>query len=124
MLRFFILGGVPLHDRLGEKAFAAAWTEGRTMTPEQVLAAQGEMTIPELVPTAKLSPPPIYPNELTEREVEVLRLLAQGLTNAQLAEQLILSPYTVQAHLRSIFSKLGATSRSAATRFAFEHKLM
>jgi len=109
---------------LGERAFTTAWAEGRTMTPEQVLAMLEQPSTPEPVPTAKPSPPPIYPNDLTEREVEVLRLLAQGLTNAQLAEQLILSPYTVHAHVRSIFSKLGVTSRSAATRFAFEQKLV
>jgi len=61
---------------------------------------------------------------LTEREVEVLRLLATGLTDAQIAEQLVLSLHTVHAHLRTIYSKLGVTSRSAATRYAFEHQLV
>jgi DNA-binding NarL/FixJ family response regulator len=55
--------------------------------------------------------------------VEVLRLLAQGLTSAQIAEQLILSLLTVNTHVRSIYSKLGVTSRSAATRWAIEHQL-
>ena len=54
----------------------------------------------------------------------MLRLVAQGLTNAQIAEQLIVSPHTVHAHVRSIHSKLGVTSRSAATRYAFEHQLV
>jgi DNA-binding NarL/FixJ family response regulator len=61
---------------------------------------------------------------LTAREVEVLRLLATGLTDAQIAEQLVLSLYTIHAHLRTIYSKLGVTSRSAATRYAFEHRLV
>jgi DNA-binding NarL/FixJ family response regulator len=61
---------------------------------------------------------------LTAREVEVLRLLATGLTDAQIAEQLVLSLHTVHAHLRTIYSKLGVTSRSAATRYAFEHRLV
>jgi DNA-binding CsgD family transcriptional regulator len=61
---------------------------------------------------------------LTEREVEVLRLLATGLTDAQIAEQLVLSLHTVHAHLRTIYSKLGVTSRSAAMRYAFEHQLV
>jgi LuxR family maltose regulon positive regulatory protein len=60
---------------------------------------------------------------LTVREGEVLRLLAQGLTSAQIAEQLVLSPMTVNTHIRSIYSKLGVTSRSAATRYAIEHHL-
>ncbi len=54
----------------------------------------------------------------------MLRLVAQGLTNPQIAEQLILSPHTVNNHLRSILSKLGVTSRNGATRFAVEHKLV
>jgi DNA-binding NarL/FixJ family response regulator len=53
----------------------------------------------------------------------VLRLVASGLTNAQVAERLVVSPLTVNAHLRSIFGKLGVTSRAAATRYAVEHGL-
>jgi DNA-binding NarL/FixJ family response regulator len=68
--------------------------------------------------------PSRYPAGLTEREVEVLRLVAQGLTNAQVAEKLVVSVTTVNAHLRSIFSKLSVPSRSAATRFAIEHQLV
>ena len=59
-------------------------------------------------------------NPLTDREVEVLKLVGQGLTNAQIAEQLYLSPLTVNAHLRSIFNKLDVTTRTAAVRHATE----
>jgi DNA-binding NarL/FixJ family response regulator len=55
--------------------------------------------------------------------VEVLYLLAGGLTDIQIAEKLILSPRTVHAHISSIYSKLGVTSRSTATRYAIEHHL-
>jgi DNA-binding NarL/FixJ family response regulator len=55
--------------------------------------------------------------------VEVLYLLAGGLTDIQIAEKLVLSPRTVHAHISSIYSKLGVTSRSAATRYAMEHHL-
>jgi len=51
-------------------------------------------------------------------------LLAQGLTSAQIAEQLVIGVVTVNFHVRSIYSKLGVTSRSAATRYALEHHLM
>ncbi len=68
--------------------------------------------------------PTAYPAGLSEREVEVLRLVAQGLTNKQIAERLIISPNTVNVHLRSIFGKLEVTSRTAATRFAIEHHLV
>ena len=53
----------------------------------------------------------------------MLRLVAQGLTNEQVAEQLVISPRTVDTHLTSIYGKLGVSSRSAATRFALEHQL-
>jgi DNA-binding NarL/FixJ family response regulator len=56
--------------------------------------------------------------------VEVLRLLAQGLTSAQIAEQLVISLLTVNTHVRSIYNKLGVTSRVAATRYAVEHQLL
>jgi DNA-binding NarL/FixJ family response regulator len=55
--------------------------------------------------------------------MEVLRLLARGLSNAQIAEELVVSQLTVKAHLRSIYSKLGVTSRVAATRYVLEHHL-
>jgi LuxR family maltose regulon positive regulatory protein len=60
---------------------------------------------------------------LTAREVEVLRLLAAGLTDAQIAEQLVISPRTVNVHLTSIYRKIAVSSRAAATRYAIEHHL-
>ncbi|TMD56258.1 MAG: tetratricopeptide repeat protein, partial [Chloroflexi bacterium] len=105
---------------LGERAFAAAWAQGRAMSPERALAAQGQKPTP--IPTPIVSPP-TYPDGLTAREVEVLRLLADGLTDLQMADKLVLSPRTVHAHISSIYSKLGVNSRSAATRYAIEHQL-
>ena len=58
---------------------------------------------------------------LSEREVEVLQLLAQGMTNKDIAQTLILSVRTVEAHLRSIFGKLGVRSRTEAALWATEH---
>jgi DNA-binding CsgD family transcriptional regulator len=66
---------------------------------------------------------PTYPAGLSAREVEVLRLLAAGATNAEIAEQLFLGVRTVETHIRAIYNKLGHTSRTAATRFAIEHDL-
>ena len=114
---------------LGDQAFAAAWAEGRAMTPEQAIFAQGRPLLPDRPPiqagaNQHQRPAPAYPAELTEREVEVLRLVAQGLTDTQIAHILIISPRTVNAHLRSIFSKLNITSRNAATHFVLEHHLM
>jgi DNA-binding NarL/FixJ family response regulator len=61
---------------------------------------------------------------LTSREVEIVRLVTSGRTNKQLAEELGVSTRTVDAHLRSIYAKLGVKSRSAATRYAVEHDLI
>ena len=69
------------------------------------------------------SPPSSAYKELTTREIEVLRLLAMGLSNKQIAERLVLSPHTVSGHIQSIFGKLALNSRSAATRYALEHHL-
>jgi DNA-binding CsgD family transcriptional regulator len=115
--------------RLGEEVFAAAWAEGRFMTTEQALAAHGQATIPVpasegLLSSSPTKSPVSYPAGLTSRELEVLRLVAQGLTSAQIAEHLTLSVLTVNTHVRSIYSKLGVTSRSAATRWAIEHHLV
>ncbi len=66
------------------------------------------------------TPAHAYPAGLSAREVEVLRLVAQGMTDRQVAEQLFLSPRTINQHLRSIYNKLGVSSRAAATHFAVE----
>jgi DNA-binding NarL/FixJ family response regulator len=71
-------------------------------------------------------PPPSVPEHaagLTSREVEVLGLVAAGMTSAQIANTLFLSPRTVETHITSIYHKLGVSSRAAATRFALEHGL-
>ena len=68
--------------------------------------------------------PANHPSVLTPREVDVLRLVAQGLSNARIAHTLTISPNTVNYHLYSIYNKLGVTSRTAAARFAMEQKLV
>jgi len=110
---------------LGEEDFAAAWAEGQTMTLEQVLTAREPMTTKPPAPARASTPPrPVYPDGLSEREVEVLRLVALGMTDAQVAEKLVLSPRTVQGHLRSIYNKINVNSRTAATHYAVEYKLV
>jgi DNA-binding CsgD family transcriptional regulator len=61
---------------------------------------------------------------LTERELEVLRLVATGRTNREIASVLVLSEHTVARHVQNIFAKLRVSSRAAATAFAFEHDLL
>jgi len=122
-----------IRAQLDEPTFLKAWTEGRTMTLEEAIAAAKQMKVREhLTPTASPvsvatssnSPFRGNPFGLTAREIEVLRLVAQGLTTPQIADRLIISPRTADAHLRSIYRKLGVTSRAAATRSASEHKLL
>ena len=113
---------------LGEQAFRAAWAEGRIMTPEQALVVLGQAMLPTPMPARPKAAPTIpsspTPAGLTAREVEVLRLLAQGWTDAQIAEHLVISPRTVNHHTTSLYSKLGVSSRAAATRFAHEHHVL
>ncbi len=63
------------------------------------------------------------PGGLTPREVEVLGLVATGMTNRAIAEDLFISEKTVARHVSNIFAKLGISSRAAATAFAYEHSL-
>jgi DNA-binding NarL/FixJ family response regulator len=61
---------------------------------------------------------------LTPRELEVLRLVAAGRTNKEIADELVVSARTVDRHVSNIFAKLGVPSRAAATSFAYEHELV
>ncbi len=114
---------------LGVRAFARTFAEGQTMTPEQAIALRDQPQVSDQ-PATKSSMPSIKKattstsSGLTSREVEVLRLIGQGLTNAQTADALIISSRTVDAHLRSIYSKLNMSSRHAAVRYALEHHLV
>jgi DNA-binding CsgD family transcriptional regulator len=110
-------------SHLGQAAFTQALEKGRAMTPTQAFAAhEAQQSEHASLPAKKHAV--AYPDGLTTREVEVLRLMAQGLTNAQIAERLVISPRTVNAHLRSIYNKLAVTSRTAATRYALAHQLI
>ena len=129
-----------LHDLLDEQTFAAAWAEGQVMSPEQALAASRPLisSVPASESKKPVAPdsgskepsttsarvPRYLHDNLTQREREVLRLLAEGLTSAQISEQLVIGLVTVNSHIRSIYNKLGISSRSAATRYAMEHHLL
>ncbi len=67
---------------------------------------------------------PTSAHGLTKREVEVLRLLAQGMTNKEIAEELIVAIRTVDSHVRNILTKLGVATRSAATALAYRQNLL
>ena len=64
------------------------------------------------------------PHGLSRRELDVLRLVATGKSNREIAAALVISEHTVARHLQNIYAKLGLSSRAAATAFAFEHDLV
>jgi DNA-binding NarL/FixJ family response regulator len=87
------------------------------------LSEEGSSMATPSTTSEQLSSAPDYQAGLTPREIEVLGLVASGMTNAQIAKDLFISLRTVETHLTSIYHKLGVTSRAAATRFALEHGL-
>jgi DNA-binding CsgD family transcriptional regulator/tetratricopeptide (TPR) repeat protein len=121
---------VGARSQLEESAWTAACEEGRAMSMEAAfeyaLSEEQPSTITSsTAPTEQLSAPVSeHPAGLTPREVEVLGLVAEGLTNPQVAQKLFLSPRTVQRHLNSVYRKLGVSSRAAATHLALEHDLL
>ncbi len=131
--------GESLALKIGQEAYRKLEEQGTAMTLTQAVEmaqnlissalngiAPEAASLPEPAPREEAAapskpgtlPPPPYPADLTLREAEVLNLVAQGLTDAEVGEKLFISTRTVNAHLRSVYSKLGITSRGAATEFA------
>jgi DNA-binding NarL/FixJ family response regulator len=71
---------------------------------------------------AEEAPSPL-PDDLTPREAEVLKLIAAGLSNAEIAEALVVSAATVKTHVNRVFYKTGARDRAQAVRYAYQHGL-
>lgn len=92
------------------------------LAPIAITARQGEMILPTAISARALAQGEAGQGALieplSEREIEVLRLLAQGLTNKDIAQTLCLSVLTVKAHLHHIFGKLGVRSRTEAALWA------
>lgn len=103
---------------LGDEESAAA----ELAAARSAFEALGAAPDPSCLPSPQ--GPAALPGGLTGREVEVLRLVASGQSNAEIAQHLVLSGKTVARHLSNIFSKLEVNSRTAAAAFAFEHDLV
>jgi DNA-binding CsgD family transcriptional regulator len=97
--------------------------EAATRERQQAAAVLAELGARD-GPARRLTPADPAPGGLTAREVEVLRAVAGGATNAAIAEQLAISERTVERHLSNIFLKLQVSSRTEAARFAFVHGLV
>jgi DNA-binding NarL/FixJ family response regulator len=105
---------------LGDEDTAAMEFEAARRALDR-LGAQPELArVERLYPTAAS----MAEGGLTAREVEVLRLVAEGKTNRAIAEELVISEKTVARHMSNIFTKLGISSRSAATAYAYQHDLV
>ncbi len=110
-------------------SLAPLYTDGQSRDLKEAMATIGHSVAPNEISsqiqqlTASPSALLAAHEKLTQREVEVLCLVSLGYTNDEIAHQLVISTRTVHAHLRSIYSKLGITSRSAATRYAITHQL-
>ena len=80
---------------------------------------------PDLASLAAINKePPVTAGALSRRELEVLKLVAAGKTNKDIAHQLYVSERTVDRHLSNIFNKINVPSRAAATAYAYEHDLI
>lgn len=121
-----------LARELGEEVVAREMGLGRALTVGGIVALAEEIvgsvraishSRASSLSSATFKAESSYPVGLTPREVEVLRLVADGLTNQQAADRLSVTSRTINAHLTSIYSKIGVTSRAGAVRFATEQKL-
>jgi DNA-binding NarL/FixJ family response regulator len=96
-------------------------TGGHTILPPEVTA----MLLAGAASAQRAKPPvPVeLPDGLTAREAEVLKLLAAGLSNGEIANELIISEHTVKTHINHVFAKTGSRDRAQAIRYAHEHQL-
>jgi excisionase family DNA binding protein len=111
-----------LRADLGAECFAAAWEAGRSLPRDEAMAEA--LALHAVPPKPSPSPAVSTQHRLTSRELEILRLLASGLRNREIAEQLFITPTTVASHIASIYGKLGVDTRAKATAFAHQHDLV
>jgi non-specific serine/threonine protein kinase len=102
---------------IGQKSFDAAYARGRAMTiDESVAFAVADKPAPKLAPPVKSVPDTV----LSRRQLEIARLIADGLTNRQVADRLFLSERTVETHITNMLNKLGLNSRIQLSRWLAE----
>jgi DNA-binding NarL/FixJ family response regulator len=109
-IRALVAGQTHLDPAIQERLVAAV------ISPETPRPAEESASTPTDDSTT-------LPDDLTPREAEVLRLIAAGLSNREIAERLVLSGATVKTHVNRIFYKTGARDRAQAVRYAYKHGL-
>ena len=115
----------PDHERGVAAARAEMGSDGFAIEQARGRAAPLDATLARAVePEELVAPAATHAGGLSEREVEVLGLVAQGLTDAEVADKLYLSPRTVNSHLRAVYRKLEVPSRAAAVKAAIERRLI
>ncbi len=115
--------GSRLTDRLGEKKAAELKTAGAALDLNSAAVyARQQIDIARRNPIAVARP--ARPGGLSRREVEVLRLVADGRTAREIAAQLFISARTAEHHIQHVYTKIGVTGRAAATRWAVEHDVV
>jgi len=113
-------GGLAVLDPRVQAALLAATSAPAAATQAQSAGQPGSAEPPPVQPAA---PPISPPDGLTQREVEILSLIARGLTNPEIAEHLFLSNHTIKTHINRIFAKTGSRDRVAAIAYAQRHRI-
>ena len=112
-----------LRDAIGAEQFAIAWADGRAL-PREAAVAEAKAFRPEpMIPASPSAGTRPAELDLTRRELEILRLLAAGASNREIADRLYITPATTARHVANILAKLGVDSRAKATAVARRHGL-
>jgi DNA-binding NarL/FixJ family response regulator len=121
-------------EALGDEAFTTAWSEGAALSAEAALtealalanqlqeSRAAQAVHPDAMPA--LAPATGYPDGLSTREVEVLRLIAAGKSTREIATALTIAEGTVERHVTNLYGKIGARNRAEATSYAHAHALI
>jgi DNA-binding NarL/FixJ family response regulator len=112
--------------RAGARGYLTKDAGAEDIRAAVIAVARGEAALDPAIQhhvIAAVSEPPEPPDGLTPREVEVLQLIAEGLTNAEIAARLVVSNATVKSHVNHIFAKIGARDRAQAVVYAFARGL-
>jgi non-specific serine/threonine protein kinase len=105
----------PARAQLSQDAVMAAEHAGQAMTLQQLIADALNLEC------TGVDEPDVQHSPLTARQQEVAALIARGLSNRQIAEELVIAEYTAERHVHHILTKLGLTSRTQVAAWAFEH---